>query len=74
MAKLTCDNCGFNESKVLDQRPSPVNNRLIRRRECLSCHKRYTTYEVTKTYLDLLEETKETFDSYKECFKKVHND
>ena len=41
---MRCPNCGFEESKVIDSRPSE-NSSIRRRRECLSCGKRFTTYE-----------------------------
>jgi transcriptional repressor NrdR len=40
---MKCPNCGFNDSKVIDSRPTDKSIR--RRRECLSCKKRFTTYE-----------------------------
>ena len=40
---MKCPYCGFEESKVIDSRPTEENIR--RRRECLSCQKRFTTYE-----------------------------
>ena len=43
---MTCPNCGFAESKVIDSRPVSDSNSIRRRRECLSCHRRFTTYEV----------------------------
>lgn len=43
---MKCPNCGFAESKVIDSRPVSDNNSIRRRRECLSCHRRFTTYEV----------------------------
>ena len=43
---MKCPNCGFAESKVIDSRPVSDSNSIRRRRECLSCHRRFTTYEV----------------------------
>ena len=43
---MKCPSCGFAESKVIDSRPVSENNSIRRRRECLSCHRRFTTYEV----------------------------
>ena len=37
--------CGFVESKVIDSRPTDENERIRRRRECIQCGKRFTTYE-----------------------------
>ena len=37
--------CGYTESKVIDSRPTDENERIRRRRECIQCSKRFTTYE-----------------------------
>lgn len=42
---MKCPACGFAESKVLDSRPTDEGGAIRRRRECLSCQKRFTTYE-----------------------------
>lgn len=42
---MTCINCGSSESKVIDKRNNRDNNTIRRRRECLSCGGRFTTYE-----------------------------
>ena len=42
---MKCPACGFAESKVLDSRPTDEGEAIRRRRECLSCQKRFTTYE-----------------------------
>lgn len=42
---MKCPYCGFIESKVIDSRPTEENNTIRRRRECLKCQKRFTTYE-----------------------------
>lgn len=42
---MRCPYCGFIESKVIDSRPTEENNVIRRRRECLKCQKRFTTYE-----------------------------
>ena len=42
-------NFGFNESKVLDSRPADENSSIRRRRECLSCGRRFTTYETVES-------------------------
>ena len=41
---MNCPYCGFEDSKVIDSRPS--EEKIRRRRECLECSKRFTTYEV----------------------------
>lgn len=46
---MKCPNCGYSESKVIDSRPTDEGERIRRRRECLNCAKRFTTYEVIET-------------------------
>ena len=46
---MKCPYCGETESKVIDSRPTDDGERIRRRRECLSCQKRFTTYEVIET-------------------------
>lgn len=43
---MRCPFCGFADSKVIDSRPADDGTTIRRRRECLSCQKRFTTYEV----------------------------
>ena len=43
---MKCPFCGYTESKVIDSRPTDENERIRRRRECIQCSKRFTTYEV----------------------------
>lgn len=43
---MKCPFCGYIESKVIDSRPTDESERIRRRRECMSCGKRFTTYEV----------------------------
>ena len=42
---MNCPFCGYDDSKVLDTRPTDEGNTIRRRRECLNCQKRFTTYE-----------------------------
>ena len=42
---MRCPYCSFIESKVIDSRPTDENSSIRRRRECLKCGKRFTTYE-----------------------------
>lgn len=42
---MKCPFCGYVESKVVDSRSAEDNSTIRRRRECLHCNKRYTTYE-----------------------------
>jgi len=46
---MKCPVCGYHESKVIDSRPSEENSSIRRRRECLDCQKRFTTYEMIET-------------------------
>jgi transcriptional repressor NrdR len=42
---MKCPACGHEEDKVVDSRPSQDGRAIRRRRECLKCHERFTTYE-----------------------------
>jgi transcriptional repressor NrdR len=42
---MKCVYCGYPESKVVDSRPTDEGSSIRRRRECLACKKRFTTYE-----------------------------
>ena len=46
---MKCPYCGYSESKVIDSRPADENSSIRRRRECLACHKRFTTYETMES-------------------------
>ena len=46
---MKCPGCGYTESKVIDSRPVAERNSIRRRRECLSCQKRFTTFEIIET-------------------------
>ena len=46
---MKCPVCGFSESKVIDSRPADEGASIRRRRECLSCGKRFTTYETVES-------------------------
>ena len=46
---MKCPYCGYSDSKVIDSRPTDEGERIRRRRECLNCAKRFTTYEVIET-------------------------
>ena len=43
---MKCPFCGYTDSKVIDSRPAEDGTTIRRRRECLECQKRFTTYEV----------------------------
>lgn len=46
---MRCPYCGYEESKVIDSRPTEEGEKIRRRRECLKCQKRFTTYETIET-------------------------
>lgn len=46
---MKCPYCSYYESKVIDTRPADEGERIRRRRECLKCEKRFTTYEIIET-------------------------
>ena len=42
---MKCPFCGYSDSKVIDSRPAEEGSTIRRRRECLACQRRFTTYE-----------------------------
>ena len=46
---MKCPYCGNSESKVVDSRPAEEGSSIRRRRECLACAKRFTTYETVES-------------------------
>ena len=46
---MKCPACGYFDSKVVDSRPTQDGGSIRRRRECLSCQKRFTTFEFIET-------------------------
>lgn len=46
---MKCPFCGYEESKVIDSRPTDEGEKIRRRRECISCTKRFTTYEIIES-------------------------
>jgi len=46
VCRMKCPNCGYIDSTVTDSRPIEDYTRIRRRRECKSCQKRFTTYEI----------------------------
>ena len=46
---MKCPYCGAIDSRVIDSRPTEDGEKIRRRRECLSCKKRFTTYEIVET-------------------------
>ena len=49
MIRMKCPFCSYEESKVIDSRPTDEGQRIRRRRECLNCGKRFTTYEIIES-------------------------
>ena len=49
---MKCPYCGYKESKVVDSRPAVDGSSIRRRRECLACEKRFTTYETMESLPD----------------------
>ena len=45
---MKCPFCGNIDSKVIDSRPTEDNQRIRRRRQCISCQKRFTTFEIVE--------------------------
>ena len=65
---MKCPYCGFEESKVIDSRPADDGERIRRRRECIGCSKRFTTYEAVETVPIIVikkDKSRETFDRNK---------
>ncbi len=46
---MKCPYCQYSESKVIDSRPTDEDEKIRRRRECIRCGKRFTTYEIVET-------------------------
>ncbi len=62
---MKCPYCAFEESKVIDSRPTDEGERIRRRRECLKCGKRFTTYEIIESLPIIVikkDKTREVFD------------
>lgn len=65
---MKCPYCGYVESKVVDSRPTDESERIRRRRECLRCEHRFTTYEIIETTPLVVikkDKSREAFDSSK---------
>ena len=65
---MKCVFCGYNDSKVVDSRNSDDQNSIRRRRECLKCGKRFTTYEMVESSPILViknDGSRQTFDPQK---------
>lgn len=65
---MKCVYCGYADSKVIDSRPTDDGERIRRRRVCLSCNRRFTTYETVEMLPIIVvkkDKSKELFDSQK---------
>lgn len=65
---MRCPYCDYIETKVLDSRPTEDNKSIRRRRECLKCQRRFTTYETVETIPVLVikkDGSRETFNKHK---------
>lgn len=65
---MKCPYCAHDESKVIDSRPTDEGEKIRRRRECLKCGKRFTTYEVIESVPILVikrDKSREAFDPQK---------
>ena len=65
---MKCPFCSYEESKVIDSRPTDEGERIRRRRECLNCQKRFTTYEKVETIPMIVikkDNNRETYDRAK---------
>lgn len=59
---MRCPFCGFDDSKVTDSRPS--DDKIRRRRECIKCKGRFTTYEVVEIPLLMVEKRDGTYENF----------
>ena len=65
---MRCPMCGYTDSKVIDSRPVEESDSIRRRRECLQCQKRFTTYGIIEAFQPVIvkkDGTKEYFDKNK---------
>lgn len=64
---MKCPFCGYEESKVIDSRPAEDGSSIRRRRECIGCKKRFTTYEnIERLPLIVIKK-----DGSRQCFDKI---
>ena len=62
---MKCPFCSCEESKVIDSRPTDEGERIRRRRECIKCGKRFTTYEIIESvpiFVIKKDKSREVFD------------
>ena len=65
---MKCPFCSYEESKVIDSRSADDGERIRRRRECLKCGKRFTTYEKVESIPLIVvkkDKTRQQFDRQK---------
>ncbi len=65
---MNCPFCAYEESKVIDSRPTDEGQRIRRRRECLQCAKLFTTYEIIESLPIIVikkDKSRETFNRNK---------
>ena len=65
---MKCPFCGYTDSRVVDSRPTDEGERIRRRRECVKCGKRFTTYEIIENVPIVVikkDKSRETFDRTK---------
>lgn len=65
---MKCPYCGYEESKVVDSRPTDEGEKIRRRRECLGCAERFTTYEIIESFPIIVikkDKSRQTFDRNK---------
>ena len=65
---MKCPYCGRIDSKVIDSRPTDEDTRIRRRRECLECGRRFTTYEIVESLPVIIvkkDDSREAFDRNK---------
>ena len=65
---MKCPYCSYEESKVIDSRSADDGERIRRRRECISCQKRFTTYEIIESVPVIVvkkDKSREAFDRNK---------
>lgn len=65
---MRCPFCNSEDTKVVDSRPADEQNSIRRRRECIECGKRFTTYERLETFPLIVikkDDTREPYDREK---------
>lgn len=65
---MHCPFCSADDTKVIDSRLVAEGNQIRRRRECLSCHERFTTYEIAELLMPRIikqDGSREPFDENK---------